>query len=600
MCAPGRAAAQALGALPALAPQYYTQHCASCHDAPDVSHAPSREGLRQKTSEAIYEALTTGRMAAQAAKMSDDQKKVLATFLSGRPPGSPTAGDATSMPNRCAPQAFGNPLDGPLWNGWGGIDGMNTRFQPQPGFTAAQIPKLTLKWAFGFPDASSAYSQPLVAGGRVYVASDATYVYSLDTKTGCVHWSYRALAGVRTAISLGRVAGNGPARYAVYFGDIQANVYALDAATGALIWTHKADEHPLARVTGAPALYQNRLFVPITSLEEAAGGQPNYPCCTFRGSVVAYDTSSGKQLWKTYTIATAPQPTKKTSTGTQLYGPAGAGVWSAPAIDAKRGVIYITTGNAYSAPADEGSEAVFALEMTSGKVRWRKQVTANDLWLVGCAPVARPGQSETCPDKQGPDSDFGSNASLTTLPNGKSVVVAQQKASVVWAFDPDNNGEILWQYRIGRGGPVQFGHATEGPIGYFAAPDANVMPDMGGLYAIGIASGERIWRAAPTCDPAVTKGCSRAHLGALTSVPGAVFASTADGLMRAYSAVDGKVIWEYNTAREYETVNKVTGKGGSLSGPGPSVAGGMVFINSGYSALGGNGPGNVLLAFGVD
>ena len=592
--------------VPALAPLYYAQHCAACHDSPELSRAPSRDALRQRTPEAIYEALTDGAMVSQGSELSESQKRILATFLSGRPAGSIENADASSMPNQCAATPLGNPLQGPQWNGWG-RDVANSRFQPNPGFAAGQVSQLTLKWAFGFPNALSAYSQPLIAGGRLYVGSDATFVYSLDAETGCVHWSYRAQSGVRTAISIGPVEGAGAARYAIYFGDIQANVYALDAETGALIWTQHADDHDLARITGAPTLYDGRLYVPVSSLEEAAGGLPTYPCCTFRGSVVAYDASSGEQVWKTYAIVTEPKPTRTTSTGLQLYGPAGGAIWSAPAIDEERGVLYVTTGNQYSEPADEGTEAVIAIELNSGHVRWLKQVTPNDIWLVGCgrapgAPptqTARPGQSETCPEAVGPDTDFGSNASLHRLANGTSVVLAQQKSSQVWALDPDRNGEILWQFRIGEGGPVQFGHASDGRLGYFAAPDAQSLPDLGGLFALNLATGEQVWRAAPACGPS-DSNCSRAHLAAVTAIPGAVFSSSADGIVRVYSTADGRVLWEYNTTREFETVNEVAANGGSLSGPGPTVAGGMVFITSGYSAIGGNGPGNVLLAFGVE
>ena len=165
---------------------------------------------------------------------------------------------------------------------------------------------LTLKWAFGFPSGSSAYAQPTVVGGRVFVGSDVGHVYSLDAETGCVHWSFEAQAGVRTAVSIGSVRGAGPTRFAAYFGDVAANVYAVDAATGSVLWTRVADAYPIARITGAPTLVDGRLYVPVPSLEEAAGADPSYECCTFRGAVVAYDASTGDQTWKGYTIPDAP------------------------------------------------------------------------------------------------------------------------------------------------------------------------------------------------------------------------------------------------------------------------------------------------------
>ena len=578
-----------------LAPQYYTEHCATCHDEPEESRAPSRSALGERTPEAIYEALTDGVMATQAAALSDGQKLVLATFLSGRPLGSIAAGDASAMASRCEDASF-ETADGPLWNGWG-REGTNSRFQPDPGLTADQVRRLTLRWAFGFPNAASAYSQPLVAGGRVFVGSDATFLYSLDAASGCVHWSYRAAAGVRTAPSIGpsAVVAGGVTRYAVYFGDIEANVYALDAETDELLWTRQVDAHRFARITGTPSLHAGRLYVPVSSLEEAAGGLPEYECCTFRGSVVAFDARSGRQLWKTYTIVVPPRPTNSTAIGTQLYGPSGGAVWSAPTIDAGRGLLYVTTGDAYSAPADDATGAVMAIELASGRVAWVRQLTPNDIWLVGCRSVRQPGDSETCPDEMGPDADFGSSASLETFPDGRSLVVAQQKSGIVWALDP-RDGAIVWQYRVGGGGPVQWGHASDGQLGYFAAPDARFLADLGGLFALRLATGERVWRAAPACE-AGSQDCSRAHIAAVTAIPGAVFSGTADGVLRAYAASDGRVLWQFDTARPFDTVNGVVARGGSLAGLGPTVAGGMVFVNSGYAVLGG-GAGNVLLAFG--
>jgi polyvinyl alcohol dehydrogenase (cytochrome) len=539
-------------------------------------------------------------MATQGGTLSDGQKRVLATFLSGRPLGSITDGDASAMSNRCAGESF-EAVDGPMWSGWG-REATNSRFQPDPGLTADQVPRLTLRWAFGFPNAASAYSQPLVAGGRVFVWSDATFVYSLDAASGCVHWSYRASAGVRTAPSIGPLTADGAGgvtRFAVYFGDIEANVYALDAETGELLWTRRADLHRFARITGAPALHAGRLYVPVASLEESVGGLPEYECCTFRGSVVAYAAGDGRELWKTYTIAAPSQPTRITSIGTKLYGPSGGAVWSAPTIDVNRGLLYVTTGDAYSAPADEATDAVMAIELASGHVVWVRQLTPNDIWLVGCRGVRQPGDSETCPEEMGPDADFGSSASLETFPDGRSLVIAQQKSALVWALDPDREGEVVWQHRIGSGGPVQWGHASDGQVGYFAAPDARFVDDLGGVFALRLGTGERVWRAAPACE-AGSQDCSRTHLAAVTAIPGAVFSGSADGILRAYAPVDGRVLWAYDTARSFDTVNGVLAKGGSFGWPGPTVAGGMVFVNSGYSAIGGNGAGKVLLAFGPE
>ena len=226
------------------------------------------------------------------------------------------------MPNRCASNP---PIDRfsaeSSWNGWGADFG-NTRFESahSAALTADQVPRLRLKWAFGFPNGSSAYGQPAVVAGRILIGSDNGYAYSLNAETGCVYWSYLAKAAVRTALVIGSVTGHGSTRYAAYFGDFRGDVYALDASTGRLLWTKRVTEHELARITGAPTLYHHRLYVPVSATEESFSVRPSYPCCTFRGSVVALDADTGELLWKSHMIRQVPQPVRKNSQGTQLWG----------------------------------------------------------------------------------------------------------------------------------------------------------------------------------------------------------------------------------------------------------------------------------------
>src|SRR5262245_36333223 len=252
------------------------------------------------------------------------------------------------------------PTSGRTWNGWGS-NVTNTRFQPadQARLAAADIPKLRLKWAFGIPNVMQARSQPAIAGGRLFMASDSGVVYALDPKTGCTYWTFKAQANIRAAISVDKRA--------IYFADTIANAYAVDRVTGAQIWVRKVDEHPFAKSTGAPVLYEGRLYVTAAGVgEETSATRPDYECCTFRGSVTALDASTGEVVWKAYTITEAPKPRGKTATGTQLWGPSGAGVWSAPTIDAKRGVIYVATGNGYSDPPQKTSDAVIAFDLKTG------------------------------------------------------------------------------------------------------------------------------------------------------------------------------------------------------------------------------------------
>ena len=572
----------------------FEQRCGTCHTKPAAdSRAPDRDSLRQRTPEAILDALTNGSMKVNAEGLTDRQKQLIAEFITERPLGSALSGRASSMPNRCAPKPLGDPTAGPSWNGWG-VDAGNSRYQPTPGLTAEQVPKLALKWAFGFPNGTSAYGQPTIAGGRVYVGSDNGFVYALDAASGCVYWSFESSGGVRTAISIGKA---GP-KYAVYFGDVKANVYAVDAETGAQLWKKSAESHPLARVTGAPALHNGRLYVPVASFEEGSGPNPKYECCTFRGSIVAYDAASGEQIWKSYTIPERPRPTTKNSIGTQLWGPAGAAIWSAPTIDPKRNAVYVATGDAYTAPAAETSDAVMAFDLRSGIPLWTHQFTPNDAFLVGCAPGR-----DNCPSVIGPDFDFGNSPILRTLPSGKSVIVIGQKSGAAWAIDPDKDGALLWEHKVGAGsalGGIEWGSAADDQNGYFATADGQLGPKAGGLAALDLSTGKEVWRTQPPAGDCVGAACVQAQSAAISVIPGVVFSGSTTGVMRAYATGDGKVIWEYNTARPYTTVNGVAAKGGTLNGPGPVVAGAMLFMNSGYAYLGFGTAGNVLLAFGIE
>ncbi|MBM3779793.1 MAG: hypothetical protein FJW23_16385 [Acidimicrobiia bacterium] len=517
------------------------------------------------------------------------------------PAGQATAQNAPEM-TRCDPAPLGNPLTGPMWNGWG-ADLANTRFQPASvaGLSAADVPKLALKWAFGFPAGEHVASQPTVVGGRIYIGTGPGGVYSIDAATGCLHWAFRAHAIVRTAISIGQVEVLGHRVYAAFFGDLQANVYAVDAANGRHLWTRRVDMHPSARITGAPTLYEGRLFVPVSSLEEAVAANPAYECCTFRGSVVAMEAATGEPVWRTYTIDETPVPTKKNANGVQNWGPAGAAVWNAPTVDPKRGLLYLATGDAYTAPASPNSDAVIAVDLKTGKKVWVTQVTKDDAWISGCERETN--RPINCPDEPGPDFDFGQSVILRDLPDGRSILTVGQKSGVGWAFDPDNKGAVLWEYTVGRGsirGGMQFGSAADERVVYFATSDYPEGPEAGGLAAVDMATGKPVWHVRPprmTCEQANDPTCIQAQSQAVTAIPGVVFSGATNGMMRAYSSADGKIIWEFDTAREFETVNGPPARGGSIDGPGATIVGGVMYLNSGYALTRGGVPGNVMLAF---
>lgn len=587
-------AATSAWAQPPHGQALFAEHCATCHAGNDP-RTPTVTALRTYPPEAIVNALTAGAMREQGSALTAVQRRAIAEFVAGRPGGTLVT---SSVTGRCtsASSAF-NMASGARWANWG-VDLANTRFQPadQAGLTAEETPKLKLKWAFGFPDATSARALPTVASGRVFVGSQTGTVYSLDAKTGCIIWAFQATAGVRTPIVLG--ARRGGSEAAAYFGDGRANVYALDAGSGQLLWTRKLEDHPSSQITGAPALYQNRLYVPVSSGEEGRGSDPKYECCTFRGSLAMLDVSTGSILWKAYTIPNEPRPIGKNKSGTTRWGPSGAGVWSSPTLDLKRGLIYAATGNSYTEPAQPTSDAVMAFAMDTGRVVWTAQATPNDVFVTGCG--ANPGPN--CPEGLGPDFDFGSSPMLVTV-GGRDRIVIGQKSGIGWAFDPDSRGAVVWQYRAGRGsalGGMEFGSAVDGERAYFGVADGN-QATAGELHAVRLDTGERAWVAMPKpplCGERM-RGCTPSLLAAITVIPGVVFAGSQDGGIRGYSTKDGSVIWEFNTNQDFKTVNDVPAKGASVNGPGPVVAGGMVFVNSGYGALGGR-PGNVLLAFGVD
>jgi polyvinyl alcohol dehydrogenase (cytochrome) len=571
----------------------FTGHCATCHDR-GTGGAPDRYTLNRRSPEEVLAKISTGEHAAHARTLSEFQKRVIAVYVGGRPLGALAAGDKSAMKNACTVTAAFEPFKGSEWNGWGAGQA-NTRFQQNPGFERADIPRLRLKWAFGFPMGNSAYGQPAVVGGRVFVGADTGFVYSLDARSGCVHWSFRASAGVRTAPTVG--PGTGANRYLLYFGDIKGNVYAVNAETGAQVWKERIDTHPVARVTGAPTLVNGRLYVPLSSLEESGAGNPSYPCCTFRGGVAAYEATSGKRLWKSFTVAREPHRTKVTSKGTDLWAPAGAGVWSSPTVDLDRRAVYIATGNGYTEPADEASDAVIAYDLESGKRLWVKQVMANDAYVRDCPGYYRPlvpkeNKSETCPDELGPDMDFGNAPILRRTPTGKTLIVIGQKDGHAWGLDPDNKGSVVWSRQLGLtfeggGGGMMWGSAADDRYGFFPVTRTD---ERLGLAALHLATGEVAWRAKPPAGGGAP----------VTVIPGAVFFGSSDGVIYAFSTENGSVLWQFDTARPFETVNGVEAKGGNINAAGPVVAAGMLFVPSGYSDLGPGVRGNVLLAFGVE
>jgi polyvinyl alcohol dehydrogenase (cytochrome) len=596
--APGRGAAAGRGGAPVMPgtedgiAQFETR-CSVCHNNPAID-APSAAKIREMSPERILESITTGTMVPHVEGLNDGQKRRIAEFMAARPMGSSKAGNAATMPNKCATNpAMGSITTGPSWNGWS-PDNSSSRMQTaaSAGLTAENVPKLKLKWAFGFPTGESANAPPTIVAGRLFVGSDNGYIYSLDAKTGCVYWSFENGGMIRGAVSVGPVTGQGTARYAVYFGDAHANVFALDAQNGKLLWQAKGDNHWVARITAGPKLYNGKLFVPMSSSEEFRSGIATYPCCTSRGSVTAYDANNGKVLWKTWTTD-QPKAYKIQSNGVVIYAPAGGAIWNTPTVDTVKNALYYSTGDATGAPQPKMTDGMMALDMTTGKILWSYQADTKDIFMGGCGA---PTSGEQCPTPNGPDLDIANSPILKSLPNGKRILIIGTKQGHVIGLDPDNNGAVVYRVLASTGATVAEGGGRGGSIVWGgAADDQNVYYGAGrgtGLVALKLGTGEKAW--------AFTGGQGDSFGAAPTMIPGVVFQGSGNGKLYAVSAADGKQIWEFNTAQEFSTVNKVSAHGGQIAASGAVVVGGMVYIGSGYAISATASGGNVLLAFSIE
>ncbi len=583
----------------------YGKHCASCHDG-GVARAPTPETLKTMEPAAVVRALETGVMRVVGTfSLNGPQRIAVAEYVTGKPYQAAWAEQKTFG---CTPAAWPKSTDVfalPHWNGWG-VDQANTRFQAaaQAGLTPAQVKTLALQWAFAFPGETLAEAQPTVVDGRLFVGSRSGMVYALDAKKGCRIWSFQANAAVKGAILIGRLS-NGETL--AFFGDVAGSAYALNAATGGLSWSLVTDQHPSARLTGAFQLVDDKLYIPISSLEEGLAADPNYECCTFRGALMQVDAKTGKVNWKQYLIKEPPHQQTTSKTGKVHFGPNGAAVWSAPTIDVEHNRLYVSSGDNYTQPATDTSDAILALDLTTGEILWSYQGLPGDAWNAACTLENK----ANCPKNSGPDHDMGSSPILVKLDNGKRLLLGGQKTGVMHAIDPDANGKVVWKTRVGEGGiigGIEWGSAADGETVYVAVSDARweggrffgdkVTLDPtkgGGLFALSLTDGKKRWQAPPVSCAGRAR-CSPAQSAAVTAIPGVVFSGSMSGVMRAFDSSKGEVLWEFDTVRDYQTTNRAPGRGGAIDQAGPVVVDGWVYLMSGYANWGAQ-PGNVLLAF---
>lgn len=572
----------------------YDSNCAACHET-GAGRAPLKIILSNLTPGMIYDSLKSGVMAGMGAALSEDQKVQVSQYLTGQAMGAPQPAVAAA---KCAPErATFDRMQPPVITGWG-LDDAGTHFLPSStaGIGKADLGKLKLKWAFGFPQSSRTRSQPAIGAGAIFIGAHAGQVYALDRKTGCVRWQFDAGAEVRTAIILEPwQAGDTKAAPMLFFGDWKGNAYALNAFTGKLVWKIPANDHPATVITAAPVLYGDTLYVGVSSLEEASAATPGYQCCTFRGSVLALDAKTGIEKWRTWLVNI---PTMQP--GGKSLGPSGVPVWAGMAVDAKRGNLLIATGDNYTQPATDLSDAIVALDLKTGTIKWHHQVLAGDAWNVDCITP----DPDQCPEDAGPDYDFGAGPALTKGKDGKDYVIAANKSGSAYGIDPDTGAKV-WETKLGRGGMIggtHFGLAAGDGRAYIPIsdqPEPNPAHPTGkpGMNALDVATGKLLWHSPA---PMVCTGrqlCMAGYSGTVSVTPDMLIAGSDDGFLRIYDPVTGAVIWEYDTARDFETVNGVAARGGGMSGGAGAIAiDGQLIVPSGYGFVS-KMPGNVLLVF---
>jgi len=587
--------AQLADSLPVDGKKIFYATCYSCHRDTAGYLAPGYSVLSAMTARAVLAALDNGKMRQQAAILSENERKAVAEWLTNSKLKSSALPDEAYIPFSLHP----NDLATFDYSGWGGNNaGTGYRNAEKAGISPSNVGSLKIKWVFAFPDGTIVRSKPAVVGDWLIVGSQFGDLFAINRKTGKPGWHFSANAAIRGAI-VTRRKGNA---IIAYFADFSTTVYAINLSTGKQLWNTRAGLDPQSAVTGSVAVYDGKVFVPITSAEVGAAANGAYNCCFSSGGVVALDEVTGKEVWRHRVIAEQAREAGKKKNGKPFYGPSGAPVWCSPTVDAKRGLLYIGTGENYSYPATHTSDAVQALDLRTGRLVWNFQATSGDAYNVACPVFIN------CPEKPGPDLDFGMAPIMVTKKDGTDILVAGQKSGVVYALTPDK-GKLIWQTRIGKGGMlggIHWGMATDGKNIYAANADNNIAIDKRdssikptpGIFALDLVTGKLIWsEPAPAC--ADKKNCFPFNSAAPAVIPGIVFAGSLDGHMRAYSTENGKILWDYNTAIDFETINGIRARGGSLDGPAPVMADGMLYVNSGYGMFGQAG-GNVLIAFGVD
>ena len=564
----------------------YQDSCANCHEN-ELLRAPNFSALKLIGKEGLLNSLTNGSMQEVGNTLKEEELIAVINFLS--PTEKNNSRSSTDL-NFCE-YTQKNHKEA-LWNGWGN-DKNNSRFQKKTSITKENVNKLNLSWAFGFEDSVRVRSQPLITSDTIYIGTQSGKVYALSLSDGCIFWSFRAKAEVRGAVLLSED------KKSIFFSDFEANIYRLDAITGKEVWVKNISDHHATTITGSMAIHNGNLFIPLSSTEIINAIDPNYECCTFRGGVIALDSDEGNLLWRMYTVP-EPKKTIKNSKGTEMWGPSGAPVWSTPTIDTKRQLLYIGVGQNYSHPANDLSDAVLAIKLSSGEIVWHYQTIKEDVWNAACVT-----NKVNCPGQYGPDLDIGASVILVNSKDGSDVLLVGQKSGMVYALDPESAGTVLWKKRIGRGGKkggVHWGMTADSEDLYVPIADIpekinTEHPPQPGIHSVTIKDGQKKWYkpAPPICLSEEFK-CYSSYSAAASSAEDMVIVGSMNGAIEIISSYDGELLWSYNTAKEFQTINNIPANGGSIDSDGPILAGKHLVVTSGYDIYG-QITGNVLLVF---
>jgi len=575
--------------------QLTENNCVACHEDKSLNLA-SIETMALGTQRELVAVMTEGKMQEQAKHLSKAEINKIATYISST--------EQTSL-LKCSRQLMESDLrPGSNWTSKGNGP-LNKRYQKNTNINSSNIKNLKLKWSFRLKG-WDARSQPIAIGNLILAATKDT-LYALDSDTGCAFWTFKSPSAFRVSPAYDKEAG-----LFVFAVDQELITYKLDLLEGKLVWkTQLPRESEWNLSSGSISITNSHLIIPISTVETIAPLNPVYECCTTSGGIAKVDIQTGELIWYHRIEKPAELVGKVRVTRTKKYAPSGSAVWNTPGIDLARNLVFFGTGQSLQSPASEFSDAIIALDLTTGERVWSTQTLAGDAYNVACeVPMAR---QWGCPVENGPDFDFGASVIKSFTTNKEEIYLAGQKSGRAFGIKP-SNGEIIWNNRIGMGGVlggIHTGMATDDKRLYVANSDRASQRKYDwdpkpGVYALNIDTGEIIWTF-PLDDDCkkrneVTNGngsCFKGFSAPPSIGSDVVFAGALDGRLYGIGKETGKYLWEFDTLQFFQTVDGTKAFGGSMDIAGPVITKDQLIVVSGYGTHG-QFPGNVLLVFELE